>query len=104
MVMIHFSLPSHDRSAAPEKIDLVGGVLLAIALGLAVIGLYNPNPDGKQVLPSYGLPLVIGAVVAAVAFLAWERFARTRLIESGRGAFPSVPGRSGRPRSAPARR
>ncbi|RUP02868.1 MAG: MFS transporter [Mycobacterium sp.] len=81
MVMIHFSLPSHDRSDSPEKIDITGGLLLALALGLAVIGLYNPNPDGKQVLPSYGLPLVIGAVVAAVAFFAWERFARTRLIE-----------------------
>jgi MFS family permease len=81
MVMIHFSLPSHDRSASPEKIDITGGLLLALALGLAVIGLYNPSPDGRQVLPSYGLPLVIGAVVAAAAFFAWERFARTRLIE-----------------------
>ena len=40
--------------AAPEKVDVVGGVLLAIALGLAVIGLYNPAPDGKQVLPAMG--------------------------------------------------
>lgn len=81
MAMIHVSLPSEDRSANPEKIDVVGGLLLALTLGLAVIGLYNPNPNGKQVLPSYGLPLVIGAVVAAVAFFAWESFARTRLIE-----------------------
>jgi MFS family permease len=81
MLMIHFSLPSHDRSVNAEKIDLTGGLLLAAALGLAVIGLYNPSPDGKQVLPSYGLPLVIGALVAAVAFFVWERFARTRLIE-----------------------
>lgn len=81
MALIQFSLPSHDRSAEPEKIDLVGGFLLALALGLAVIGLYNPNPDGKQVLPSYGLPLVVGAVVATVAFFVWERFARTRLVE-----------------------
>jgi MFS family permease len=81
MVMIQFSLPSHDKSEAPEKVDLVGGLLLAIALGLAVIGLYNPSPDGKQILPSYGLPLVIGAVVAAVVFVVWERFSRTRLID-----------------------
>jgi MFS family permease len=80
MAMIQFSLPSHDRSAEPERIDLVGGLLLAVTLGLAVIGLYNPKPDGKQVLPSYGLPLVIGAVIAAVLFFVWERFARTRLI------------------------
>ena len=81
MLMIQFSLPSRDRSAEPEKIDLFGGVLLAVALGLAVIGLYNPNPNGHEVLPSYGPPLVIGAIVAAVAFAIWERFARTRLID-----------------------
>jgi MFS family permease len=81
MAMIQFSLPSHDRSTEPEKIDIVGGLLLALTLGLAVIGLYNPSPDGKQALPSYGLPLVIGAVVAAVLFVVWERFARTRLID-----------------------
>jgi MFS family permease len=81
MVMIHFSLPSRDRRTEPEKIDLVGGVLLAITLGLAVIGLYNPNPNGHEALPSYGWPLVIGAIVAAVVFAVWERFARTRLIE-----------------------
>ncbi len=81
MAMIQFSLPSHDRSKAPEKIDVVGGVLLALALGLAVIGLYNPNPDGQHVLPSYGLPLVIGAVVVAVAFVVWERVSSTHLIE-----------------------
>jgi len=81
MLLIHFSLPSHERSAHPERVDVVGGVLLAVALGLAVWGLYNPAPDGKQVLPSYGLPLIIGAVVAAIAFAVWERFATTRLIE-----------------------
>lgn len=81
MIMIQFSLPARDRSSAPERIDVVGGVLLAIALGLAVIGLYNPAPDGRQVLPSYGLPVVGAAVVVAIAFALWERFARTRLIE-----------------------
>jgi len=81
MVMIHFSLPSKEKSETPEKVDVIGGVLLAIALGLATWGLYNPAPDGKQVLPSYGLPLLVGALVAAVAFFVWERFANTRLIE-----------------------
>jgi MFS family permease len=81
MVMIHFSLPARQERVDPEKVDVVGGLLLAVALGLATMGLYNPAPDGKQVLPSYGPPLIIGAVVAAVAFFVWERFARTRLIE-----------------------
>ena len=43
MVMIHFSLPVAGSGPDPrEKVDVVGGVLLAIALGLAVVGLYNP--------------------------------------------------------------
>ena len=81
MVMIHLSLPSRLETENPEKVDVVGGVLLAITLGLATWGLYNPAPDGKHVLPSYGLPLIVGALVAAVAFFVWEKFARTRLIE-----------------------
>ena len=81
MVMIHFSLPSRDRSAEPEKIDVIGGLLLAITLGLAVVGLYNANPDGKHALPSYGPPLIIAAVIFAVIFFVWERFSRTKLIE-----------------------
>jgi MFS family permease len=82
MVMIHFSLPSKQQDAGPpEKVDIVGGLLLAIVLVLVVFGLYNPAPDGKQVLPNGGVYMLIGAAVATVAFFAWERYARTRLIE-----------------------
>ena len=81
MVMVHFSLPPKEETDRPEKVDVVGGVLLAIALGLAVVGLYNPAPDGKQVLPSWGLPVLLGALVATVAFFVWEKVARTRLLE-----------------------
>ncbi|ORA38527.1 MFS transporter [Mycobacterium aquaticum] len=81
MVMIHFSLPPKDKDQPPEKVDVVGGVLLAIALGLTVVGLYNPQPDGKHVLPSWGIPVLIAAAVATVAFFAWEKVARTRLID-----------------------
>lgn len=81
MVMIHFSLPAKLKSDQPERVDVVGGVLLAIALGLAVIGLYNPAPDGKKILPDYGLPVLLGALVALIGFFVWERFSRTRLIE-----------------------
>jgi MFS family permease len=81
MVMIQISLPSRQKGGPPERVDVIGGVLLALALGLAVVGLYNPAPDGKQVLPSWGWPVLGGALVAAMAFAVWERFARTRLIE-----------------------
>ncbi|MGE0218828.1 MFS transporter [Mycolicibacterium sp.] len=81
MVMIHFSLPGREDAETPQKVDVLGGVLLAIALGLAVVGLYNPKPDGKEVLPSWGVPVLIGAAVATVAFFVWEKFARTRLLD-----------------------
>jgi len=89
MAMIQFSLPSREPDHQPEKVDVVGGLLLALALGLAVVGLYNPAPDGKHVLPSWGLPVLAGALAAAVAFFAWERFARTRLIVATRSDRPS---------------
>ena len=82
MLMIHLSVPAHDRGTGPrERVDLIGGILLAITLALTVIGLYNPRPDGKQILPPNGALLVGLAVVAAVAFFAWERYSRTKLID-----------------------
>ncbi len=81
MAMIHFSLPGRAETEEPQKVDVVGGLLLALALGLAVVGLYNPAPDGRQVLPSWGPPVLIAAVVATVAFFVWEKFARTRLLD-----------------------
>src|SRR3954464_9936218 len=55
MVMIQFSVPAREKGTdPPEKVDVIGGVLLAITLGLAVIGLYNPQPDGKHILPPSG--------------------------------------------------
>ena len=44
MVMIQFSLPSRDRSDEPEKIDLIGGLLLAITLGLGGHRAVQPQP------------------------------------------------------------
>lgn len=82
MVMIHLSLPARDRdTASSQHVDVIGGVLLAIALGLLVVGLYNPQPDGKQVLPHWGPPVVGTAIVVAIAFLVWERTAPTKLID-----------------------
>ncbi|MFK0040586.1 MFS transporter [Paenarthrobacter sp. NPDC090517] len=82
MVMIHFTLPGRQRTDDLQKVDVLGGLLLAIALSLTVIGLYNPKPDGKMVLPMWGMPMLIAAAMASVAFLLWERFARAPLLET----------------------
>jgi MFS family permease len=79
IVAVQFALPPGKR-LRQAKMDVVGGVLLAATLGLLVIGLYNPNPRA-QVLPSWGVPALIGAVIALGAFAGWETRAKTRLID-----------------------
>ncbi|WP_420807838.1 MFS transporter [Amycolatopsis antarctica] len=81
MVAVHLTLP---HAARPEgeraKVDVAGGGLLALTLGLLVVGLYNPDPR-SQVLPPWGLGFLLASAVAFAAFLVWESRARTRLID-----------------------
>jgi len=79
MLVVRFALPG----ARPERAgrpDFLGGALLAGALGLLVIGLYNPAPD-RSVLPSWGVPVLIAAAVVLAAFVWWERRAKHRLFD-----------------------
>ncbi|MEO6792818.1 MAG: MFS transporter [Mycobacterium sp.] len=91
MLMIHFSMPSRADSAKDgkpaERVDVIGGLLLAVVLGLVVVGLYNPEPNAKQALPSWGLPVLGAALVATLLFAVWERFARTKLIDPAGARF-----------------
>jgi MFS family permease len=66
------------RDRAP--LDLVGGGLLAVTLGLLVAGLYNPDPD-RGTLPSWGLPVLGLAALTGIGFVLWERRATTRLLD-----------------------
>jgi MFS family permease len=81
MLVVHLALPRGAPVGVDRRrVDVVGGLLLAVSLGLLVVGLYNPDPD-TSVLPPWG-PAAVGAgVVAFLAFLGWETVARTRLLD-----------------------
>ncbi|MEV6967744.1 MFS transporter [Hamadaea sp. NPDC051192] len=72
--------PAGDRTTERPRVDVVGGVLLAIALGLLVAGLYNPEPE-HQVLPSWGLPTLGAGVLALIGFAVWESRANVMLVD-----------------------
>lgn len=80
MIAVQVSVPRRDPAHEPVRVDVAGGLLLAVALGLAVVGLYNPDPR-TAVLPPWGGPMLVGVGVATVAFVGWELRAKTRLID-----------------------
>jgi len=81
-VVVRLTLPARDdRAGAPrQRVDLAGGVLLAVALGLLVVGLYNPDPQ-RALLPPWGPASIAGGVATFAAFLLWQARARTRLLD-----------------------
>jgi MFS family permease len=82
IIAVQFALPGRSAQSRTgrRQVDVVGGLLLAIALGLLVVGLYNPSPD-VSVLPPWGVPVIGGGVIAFALFLLWERFAKSRLVD-----------------------
>lgn len=83
MLAVHVALPRKSAGAPGiprRRVDVVGGLLLAISLALLVVGLYNPDPE-RSVLPQWG-PTTAGVGGAVfLLFLLWEAMARTKLID-----------------------
>jgi MFS family permease len=79
MVVVQRALPPDGGNPA-RKLDLVGGGLLAVALAVLVVALYNPDPE-RAALPAWGWPFIAAAIVVLVLFALWERRAGTRLID-----------------------
>jgi len=79
MVAVSVAIPGGRRLGVGRP-DFVGGGLLAVALGLLVVGLYNPNPE-RSVLPGWGVATLVAAGVVFVAFGVWESQARHRLLD-----------------------
>jgi MFS family permease len=76
-VAVHRALPARQKqasrpaSAPAGRTDLAGGALLAAALGLLVVGLYNPDPQ-RGVLPTWGPATVTAGGVLFAVFLFWR--------------------------------
>jgi MFS family permease len=83
MIAVHFALPGRTPlppGAIRRKVDVTGGLLLAVSLGLLVVGLYNQEPD-KSVLPPWGPATTAAGAGVLLLFVLWEWRARTKLID-----------------------
>ncbi|MEV5896810.1 MFS transporter [Nonomuraea fuscirosea] len=76
----HRAGPEPVGGAVAGRVDVVGGVLLALALGLLVVGLYNPDP-AVAVLPPWGPPVIAAGVLTAAGFVWWEIRSPVRLLD-----------------------
>ena len=80
MVVVGLTVPPGRPAGPAARIDVVGAALLAAALGLLVVALYNPDP-AAGVLPSWG-PAALGAtVILLIGFVLWERRSPARLLD-----------------------
>jgi MFS family permease len=83
MVAVQVAVPGRHSTSTPSarpRVDVGGGLLLALSLALLVIGFYNPTPE-TSILPPWGPATAVAGGACFVGFLLWERFARTRLID-----------------------
>jgi MFS family permease len=67
-------------SGSRAPVPLLGGGLLALGLGLAVIGLYQPDPQ-RAVLPPWGPAALVAAAVALAGFGWHQARGRVRLLD-----------------------
>jgi MFS family permease len=80
-VVVQRGLPGREAQRRERQpVDVVGGLLLAVALALLVVALYNPDP-ANAVLPRWGALALGAAALVTVAFVVWESRARTRLLD-----------------------
>ncbi|WP_084263378.1 MFS transporter [Actinomadura formosensis] len=80
MAAVQFAVPGGRGRGPRPGVDVVGGLLLALGLGLLVAAVYNPEPE-ESALPSWGLPVLGAGAFVLVVFVVWEVRSRTRLLD-----------------------
>jgi len=89
-VAVQWAVPAHTRGTERPRVDLVGAGLLALGLGLLVLGLDNPDPS-RATLPPWGGATLAAGTTVLVGFALWQARARTRLLDpAGVAARPLV--------------
>lgn len=79
MAAVHFAVPA-VKPAAPGRVDVPGGLLLAAGLGLLVVGTYNEEPE-NGVLPPGGARMIVAGAVLLALFGWWETRTKARLLD-----------------------
>lgn len=79
-LVVRAVVPPGSGRPASGPVPLLGGGLLALALGLAVVGLYQPEPE-RAMLPPWGPAALVGAGLAAVGFGWHQARGRVRLLD-----------------------
>jgi len=64
-------VPPRGEDRERRKVSVTGGLLLAISLGLLVVGLYNPQPE-VSVLPPWGPVTTAAGGGVFLLFLLWS--------------------------------
>ncbi len=80
MIAVQFAVPGGRAEGPRPGVDVVGGLLLTLGLGLLVAGVYNPEPQ-ESALPPWGVPVLAAGAAVLVVFVLWEVRARTRLLD-----------------------
>jgi MFS family permease len=79
-VAVHYAVP-RDLPRRETPVPLLGGALLTVALGLAVVGLYQHEPE-RSVLPPWGPATLAGAAVVGAGFAWHQARGRVRLLDT----------------------
>jgi MFS family permease len=80
-LVVYLAVPGGRTSQAERpRVPLLGGGLLAVALGLAVVGLYQDEPD-RAMLPPWGPATLAAAAVVGAAFVVHQARGRVRLLD-----------------------
>lgn len=78
-IAVKRSLPRREVNHR-VKLDVGGGLILALSLGALIVGLYNDDPS-TSILPSWGPPFLVAGTLGLIGFFVWEKRSEARLLD-----------------------